>query len=691
MMAVQVLVLSSLGLISLFGAQPIDFVWENIDNANFELGDFRSYTFAMMQTPSLDACRQYCNVGCDFAIYNTQNGLCKQRLSDKTDNKEMIFKDADKPIGGELRGVATSGTITTNSVDACSAACKNANNCDFAVMETSNPQAIQCQLKKFAYSQNTLITYRTNPAALNYDPSRLGTIVFIGNTGVVCIHASLLPDGKISCTARPEYLRGSPNMDNIARASVPFGEIATVFDPVTGSSVPSLLNDNIFCHAQTLMENGEMFSAGGDGSPGIDRDAGQGLQNGLDNMRIFDWRTNTWRHIVKMQKTRWYPSVVRTSDEKFIIIGGQVDGNAYVMQASLEIFDPNGAQGTMLVNSPLIATSWATNFPKMSMIPGSGHFFIFANKLWSVINKNTGVEIDKNFDWQQMIGVRSGGLVGASVTLPMTSLADGSVGVAEMIIFGGGVSDADENAIASVVRIEITAGNKQWKYDENMPYGRLVSDAIIQANGKILLVNGWRHGFQGVGIGNCPGSANEVFCYDVEKPQGQRYSVLAHTNTRRHYHGSAMYVPDGRTIIMGTDQATYDPTTAYQHKAEALTPPWQLNGTPRPRISWAPEFIQYGATFKISFNGAPVSRVSLLAPGSLSHGTEFNQRMLILYVVDRTATTLTLRAPKDSTVMLSGYNMLFVCNGDTCSEAAWVRLTRNNVAPQEVYIYIHLS
>ena len=72
------------------------------------------------------------------------------------------------------------------------------------------------------------------------------------------------------------------------------------------------------------MEDGRFFTAGGDGGPDVGRPAGSGLLNGLDGMRIFDVATNTWTRITPMQRTRWYPSVLRTSDEKFLIIGGQV-------------------------------------------------------------------------------------------------------------------------------------------------------------------------------------------------------------------------------------------------------------------------------------------------------------------------------------------------------------------------------
>jgi hypothetical protein len=77
----------------------------------------------------------------------------------------------------------------------------------------------------------------------------------------------------------------------------------------------------------------------------------------------------------------------------------------------------------------------------------------------------------------------------------------------------------------------------------------------------------------------------DIFCYDPEAAPGKKFSVLAKSNIRRMYHSTSVLLPDARTLIMGTDQATYDPATSYEHRVEAFTPPWLLNGTPRPVIT----------------------------------------------------------------------------------------------------------
>jgi hypothetical protein len=70
-------------------------------------------------------------------------------------------------------------------------------------------------MKFFDIDATTTIGFRQNPQPLNYNPAVLGRIDVIGNSGVVCIFATLLPDGRILCGARPQYFQGGINYDNI--------------------------------------------------------------------------------------------------------------------------------------------------------------------------------------------------------------------------------------------------------------------------------------------------------------------------------------------------------------------------------------------------------------------------------------------------------------------------------------------
>jgi hypothetical protein len=69
-----------------------------------------------------------------------------------------------------------------------------------------------------------------------------------------------------------------------------------------------------------------------------------------------------------------------------------------------------------------------------------------------------------------------------------------------------------------------------------------------------------------------------------------------------------------------------------------------------------------------------VDRVSLMTPQATTHACEMQQRMFFPTIVAQTATQITLRAPKDPTILLQGYHMIFALNGDTPSVGLWIRL-----------------
>ena len=178
----------------------------------------------------------------------------------------------------------------------------------------------------------------------------------------------------------------------------------------------------------------------------------------------------------------------------------------------------------------------------------------------------------------------------------------------------------------------------------------------------------------GIGLPYMFAEAIDVFCYDPYAAPGTKFRVFTHSTIRRLYHSNSVYVPDGRTLIMGTDQATYEPTTSFEHRVEAFTPPWLIDGKPRPVITYVPQgIIAYGSVFHIGYTGA-ATNISIMAPGASTHGTEFTQRHLWPEVVSHTDSQWSLRAPPNGTILLQGDYMIFVLNGDTPSVGRWIKL-----------------
>lgn len=318
---------------------------------------------------------------------------------------------------------------------------------------------------------------------------------------------------------------------------------------------------------------------------------------------------------------------------------------------------------------------------------------MFARSNWAIVDAKSGNEIET--ESEAVDGIRSGEYPAGMVMLPLHPENNYR---AEIALFGGTVSEKEQVALDTVARLAVTdpTGQKHWTYDKGrMPHGRIVSNAILQPNGKLLLFNGAQLGKTGGDIAKPfqKAAALHVFQYDPQAEDGNRFKVLNWSPIQRLYHSSALLLPDGRTLIAGTgnifflthcavvsqslDQATYDEKTSYEHRVEAFTPPWLLDGSSRPVINRVPgKSIKYGSTFVVDYSSnVTITGASLVTPGSSTHGVDFTQRLVFLEVAQMTEDQIALIAPPDATIALQGYHMLFLLAGDTPSEAKFVHLS----------------
>ena len=468
---------------------------------------FSGFTFAAntintVVAVDITACQQACTLGCDFFSYNPSTKQCKIKYTDKTMYAGVIFSGQTGYLPGRLIGMTLILRTSSATTSGCGDICTSTASCKVVVFDTTNPAFVECSLYTLTVASGEITGFRLNPRQLNYDPINLGRIDDIGNAGIVCIFANLLPNGKVHCGARPEYQRGGPNHDNIARPTiVPYGEIASVFDPTSGTSIPTQVDDNIFCHAAILLENGELFTAGGDDGTDPTRAAAIGLRNGLQLMRTYDYNTNTYTYGSGMARPRWYPTAVRTISGKIMIIGGMANGAGEQIR-NLEIYKA-GVSPNQVVPSPVIDFTGTASYVKPAIVPGTGHIFFMTYRSWAIIDKDTGVELERE-GWTPnganlVQGRRSGAYIAASLLLP---IHESNGYKAEYALFGGAetITDAVTNTVARMV-ITDPVGTKKWTYDTDlMPYGRVVSDAVLQPNGKVLIMNGARKGETGGAI-----------------------------------------------------------------------------------------------------------------------------------------------------------------------------------------------
>ena len=93
---------------------------------------------------------------------------------------------------------------------------------------------------------------------------------------------------------------------------------------------------------------------------------------------------------------------------------------------------------------------------------------------------------------------------------------------------------------------------------EKMPLPRVMGDALVLPNGKVIVLNGAVKGLAGDNAAGGAAKANEPalwpVLYDPDAPLGSRMTVLARSNIPRMYHSTVSITTDGSLLVAGCDR-----------------------------------------------------------------------------------------------------------------------------------------
>jgi galactose oxidase len=126
----------------------------------------------------------------------------------------------------------------------------------------------------------------------------------------VPVHTHLLPNGKVLFWGRRVDLNGSMDQHecDVYLLDPTTQEIRRARSPAMpdGSSV------NLFCSGHAFLSDGRLFVAGGHIVDG----------EGVNQACLYDWKTNDWMPLPKMNHGRWYPSVILLLDGSVLVTSG---------------------------------------------------------------------------------------------------------------------------------------------------------------------------------------------------------------------------------------------------------------------------------------------------------------------------------------------------------------------------------
>lgn len=426
---------------------------------------------------------------------------------------------------------------------------------------------------------------------------------------------------------------------------------------------------DLFCGSNLVLpdKTGRQISIGGyngdalsgvrlytpDGKPGV---------NGTN-----DWEENF--QILSLQRPRWYPTSAILANGSVVTIGGSTTTAGSLQQGNLELF-PKPAGGDTVVNLDWLGITPNGMYPFVTVLPSKRLFIGYYNKA-RILDPTTFDTVTQLPDIPGAVNDATGGrnypYSGAFVPLPQSAPY---TALLKVLICGG--TTPSGNALDNCVSIEPEAATPSWTV-ERMPSKRVIPCMVPLPDGTILIVNGAQQGQAGFASATEP-NLNAVL-YDPSLPIGTRFSILGSTIVPRMYHSEATLLPDGRVIISGSDPQ--DNRFPEEYRIEVYVPPYLTQGLQQPTFQVPTSDWAYGGSYAINnvhlFQGQTVSRVSILAAPSSTHGNMMGARTLFP-AFSCQGSTCTITAPPNSGVCPPGWYQLFILDGPTPSASQWIRI-----------------
>jgi len=431
---------------------------------------------------------------------------------------------------------------------------------------------------------------------------------------VIGVHASQLLNGKYLLWGHS----GEPQLWDAAGG----------FTQVTDATCTNPQTCELFCAGHAFLPDGSLLVAGG-------HNEALGDDNGLTQASIFDGFG--WRATGSMRYPRWYPTLVTMFDGRVIAISGdQAPGSPATTPERY-----GGGVWTPLTT----AVRKVPLYPRAFTEPKNGRIFIAGHDNPSLFLNPLG-----SGSWttgpSRVVAARD---YGAAVMLDNTVVYFGG---------GGGINCPGNLPTRTGERVDLGAATPVWQAIAPMAIGRRQLNAVILADGTVLVTGGSSQ----CGFTN---EAGAVFAAERWDPSGGSngqgaWTTMANASVVRVYHSTAALMPDGRVLSSGSGDGG---GTTPQNSYEIYSPPYLFRGS-RPSYTLASNRIHYGGTFTLTTpDAATIRKVHLIRLGSTTHAFDSGQRLRSLtWQVAADGQSLTVTAPVYGKLAPPGPYMLFLVN-----------------------------
>jgi len=341
---------------------------------------------------------------------------------------------------------------------------------------------------------------------------------------------------------------------------------------------------------------------------------------GLDASYEFDVATETYRRTGRLNESRWYPTLVGLDGGRVLAVSG-LDEHGKVLDGENEVYDP--ATRTWEA-APQLERYFPTYPGLHRLADGSRVFYSGANTGYGPAEegRQPGIwDLDDN-SWQDVEGLRDAGFNETSTSFLLAPAQDQRVA----LVGGGGVGDSEESTARFDV-VDLTEPEPRYRPAADYPSPARYVNAVTLPDDSTLLTGG--------SVGYRGNSQSDLHLTTMYDPETGHLHDAAPNEVGRNYHATALLLPDGRVMTMGSDPLFSDEDNTipgtFETRIEIYSPPYLFAGD-RPTLTSAPEEISRGSSFTVATDGADVAAARLLRPSAVTHQTDPEQRSVALDV-----------------------------------------------------------
>ena len=430
-----------------------------------------------------------------------------------------------------------------------------------------------------------------------------------------------------------------------------------------------------FCAVVRVFDDEKVFILGGNKEP---KKNSSDTQNATT---FYNIKTQKFTRGSNLNYDRWYGSIVRNSENEFIMVGGakiiphQVlqDGQISSIPEILTTNEDGSLSWKILENGKsleLLGTNeneeWS--YPKFFLSSDGNPFGISYNKLW-VMDKKNNYKISKVGEIPLVTGGISEKIIHKNpndekdykeLSLKTISAPVGDRGSAVMIskdkiLFIGGQQTGTEYAASNgAIIIDISDSfNPKITKKQSMHFPRAFADATILPNGDVF-VNG----------GSSSNHASfedfdfSIFTPEIYKTNDDVWKKLAKSEFRRNYHSSSLLLPDGRIFVGGGDvwnAQFYYPPYLFSKDSKGKT-----ILAKRPEIKEINKVIndRNNQIIKVDDNSV-IEKISLISTGSTTHAQASELKYLNLDFMKIKTDEIQITIPENKNIIADGTYLIF--------------------------------